>query len=120
MERNIKQSRFLDIESLCIRGGEKVWQIRVDLNVLNHDGNILDCANVAVICAMAHFRLPEVSVIGDEIKIVINYFRLFSYLILKAFDSIFLHKHSSEERNPIPLSILHIPLTTTYAFYDQG
>ena len=89
MERNIKQSRFLDIESLCIRGGEKVWQIRVDLNVLNHDGNILDCANVAVICAMAHFRLPEVSVIGDEIKIVINYFRLFSYLILNAFDSIF-------------------------------
>ena len=70
LERNIKQSRFLDIESLCIRGGEKVWQIRIDLNVLNHDGNILDCANVALICAVAHFRLPEVSVIGDEIKIV--------------------------------------------------
>jgi exosome complex RNA-binding protein Rrp42 (RNase PH superfamily) len=41
---------------------------------LNHDGNILDCANVALICAMAHFRLPEVSVIGDEIKIVNIFF----------------------------------------------
>ena len=70
LERNVKQSRFLDVESLCIRGGEKVWQIRVDLNVLNHDGNILDCANIALVCAVAHFRLPEVSVIGDEIKIV--------------------------------------------------
>lgn len=53
----------------------KVWQIRVDLNVLNFDGNILDCANVALICSMAHFRLPEVSVVGDEIKIVNKSFR---------------------------------------------
>ena len=41
---------------------------------MNYDGNILDCANVALICAMAHFRLPEVSVIGDEIKIVNIFF----------------------------------------------
>ncbi len=91
LERNVKQSRCLDIESLCIRAGEKgnikifflnkktiltlfkiVWQIRVDLNVLNHDGNILDCANIALICALSHYRLPEVSVIGDQIKIVIT------------------------------------------------
>lgn len=70
LEKNVKQSRFLDIETMCIRAGEKVWQIRVDMNVLNHDGNILDCANIALVCAIAHFRLPEVSVIGDEIKIV--------------------------------------------------
>lgn len=59
------------MESLCIRAAEKVWQIRVDLNVLNHEGNILDCANTAVVCALAHYRLPEISVIGDQIKIVI-------------------------------------------------
>jgi exosome complex component RRP45 len=70
LEKNVKQSRFLDIETLCIRAGEKVWQIRVDLNVLNHDGNILDCANIALICSIAHFRLSDVSVVGDEIKIV--------------------------------------------------
>jgi exosome complex component RRP45 len=72
LEKNVKQSRFLDIETLCIRAGEKVWQIRVDLNVLNHDGNILDCANIALVCSIAHFRLPDVSVVGDEIKIVIR------------------------------------------------
>ena len=70
LERNVKQSRFLDVESLCIRAAEKVWQIRVDLNALNHDGNILDCANLALVCAVAHYRIPEVSVTGDEIKIV--------------------------------------------------
>jgi len=97
LERNIKQSRCLDVESLCIRAGEKVWQIRVDLNVLNHDGNILDCANMALIASLAHFKLPEVSVTGDEIKI-----------------------YSFEERDPISLTILHMPLTVTFGFFDQG
>jgi len=97
LERNLKQSNFMDFESLCIRGAEKVWQIRVDLNVLNNDGNILDCANLALICAIAHYRLLDVGVMGDQIRIF-----------------------PVEERNPIPLTILHMPLTTTFAFFDQG
>ena len=70
MERNVKQSRFLDFETLCLRAGEKVWQIRADLNVLNYDGNILDCANIALVAAIAHFRLPEVSIEGEKVTIV--------------------------------------------------
>lgn len=27
-------------QSLCIKAEEKVWGIRVDLNVLNHEGNL--------------------------------------------------------------------------------
>ena len=34
----------------------QVWEIRVDLHVLNHDGNIIDCASVAAIAALAHFK----------------------------------------------------------------
>jgi exosome complex RNA-binding protein Rrp42 (RNase PH superfamily) len=34
----------------------KVWEISVNLNVLDYDGNILDCANLAALCALAHFR----------------------------------------------------------------
>ena len=84
LERNVKQSRFIDFETLCLRSGEKVWQIRVDLNVLNYDGNILDCANIALVASVAHFRLPEVSVEGDIITIVINIRSLVSYSYLKS------------------------------------
>ncbi len=70
LERNVKQSQCLDLEALCIRAGEKVWQIRVDLSALNHDGNLLDCANLALICALSHYRIPEVAVEGEQIKIV--------------------------------------------------
>lgn len=56
LERCIKESRCVDTESLCIVSGEKVLAIRVDVHVLNHDGNIIDCASIAAITALAHFR----------------------------------------------------------------
>lgn len=40
LERALKESRCVDLESLCIKAEEKVWRIRVDLNVLNHEGNL--------------------------------------------------------------------------------
>lgn len=41
LERAFKDSRCIDLESLCITAEEKVWSLRVDLNVLNHEGNII-------------------------------------------------------------------------------
>ena len=40
LERAFKDSRCVDLESLCIVSEEKVWNIRVDINVLNHEGNV--------------------------------------------------------------------------------
>lgn len=31
---------------------------------------MLDCASLAAMCALRHFRRPEVEVIGDEIIVV--------------------------------------------------
>ncbi|CAH1777156.1 unnamed protein product [Owenia fusiformis] len=97
LERSIKNSRCVDLESLCIMAGEKVWELRVDVHVLNHEGNILDCANIAAIAALAHFRRPDVTVCGEEITV-----------------------HPADERDPVPLSILHMPLCVTFAFFHNG
>ena len=35
----------------------QVWSVRVDVLVLNHSGNILDCCCIAAIASLAHFRL---------------------------------------------------------------
>lgn len=48
----------------------QVWQIRVDLHLLNHDGNIIDAASIAAIVALCHFRRPDVSVQGEEVTLV--------------------------------------------------
>lgn len=41
LERTIRDSRCIDMESLCIIAEEKVWNLRVDITVLNHEGNVV-------------------------------------------------------------------------------
>ena len=97
LERTLRESHCLDTESLCITAGLKVWSIRVDVHVLNHDGNIIDASGIAAIAAMAHFRRPDVTICGEEVTI-----------------------HTLEDRDPIPLSVHHMPICVSFAFFDQG
>ncbi|XP_025729899.1 exosome complex component RRP45 [Callorhinus ursinus] len=97
LERCLRNSKCIDTESLCVVAGEKVWQIRVDLHLLNHDGNIIDAASIAAIVALCHFRRPDVSVQGDEVTL-----------------------YTPEERDPVPLSIHHLPICVSFAFFQQG
>ena len=69
LERCLKESKAVDTESLCIVTEEKVWGIRLDIRVLNHAGNVTDCASIAGLAALAHFRRPDASLIGDEVKV---------------------------------------------------
>jgi len=70
IERVLKDSRAIDTEGLCIKAEEKVWSIRTDIHILDDGGNILDCACIAAIAALLHFRRPEVSLHGDEVTVV--------------------------------------------------
>uniref|UniRef100_A0A3B4B6C4 Exosome complex component RRP45 n=1 Tax=Periophthalmus magnuspinnatus TaxID=409849 RepID=A0A3B4B6C4_9GOBI len=70
LERCFRNSKCIDTESLCVVSGEKVWQIRVDVHTLNHDGNLMDAASIAAITALCHFRRPDVSIQGEEITVV--------------------------------------------------
>ncbi|XP_036372728.1 exosome complex component RRP45 isoform X2 [Megalops cyprinoides] len=97
LERCLRNSKCIDTESLCVVSGEKVWQIRVDVHVLNHDGNIMDAASIAAITALCHFRRPDVGIQGEEVTV-----------------------YSPEERDPIPLSIYHMPICVSFSFFQQG
>ena len=48
----------------------QVWHIRLTLHFLADAGNLLDCACLAGMVALKHFRRPDVEVIGDEITVV--------------------------------------------------
>ncbi|XP_053317391.1 exosome complex component RRP45 [Spea bombifrons] len=97
LERCLRNSKCIDTESLCVAAGEKVWQIRVDIHLLNHEGNIIDAASIAAIAALCHFRRPDVSVQGEEVTV-----------------------YTPEERDPVPLSIHHMPICVSFAFFQQG
>lgn len=69
LERLLIESRCLDTESLCIVAEEKVWCVRVDVRILNHAGNVADCASVAAVAALAHFRRPDVTLDGSVVTV---------------------------------------------------
>jgi exosome complex component RRP45 len=48
----------------------KVWHLRLTLHFLSDSGNLLDCAALASMAALRHYRKPEVEVLGDEVIIV--------------------------------------------------
>lgn len=63
IDRGIRESKLIDFEKLCIKPGEKVWQVSVDLYAVNNDGNLLDAAGLAAIVALANAKL---SVYNEE------------------------------------------------------
>ncbi|KAF9466752.1 ribosomal protein S5 domain 2-type protein [Collybia nuda] len=96
LDKVLRRSDAVDKESLCILAGQRVWHIRLTLHFLADSGNMLDCACLAGMVALKHFRRPDVEVIGDEVTV-----------------------HLPSERAPVPLSIHHTPFCFTFAFFPD-
>ncbi|KAG6841172.1 hypothetical protein C0991_001097 [Blastosporella zonata] len=96
LDKVLKRSDAVDKESLCILAGQRVWHIRLTLHFLSDAGNMLDCACLAGMVALKHFRRPDVEVVGDEVTV-----------------------HQPTERAPIPLAIHHTPFCFTFAFFSD-
>jgi exosome complex component RRP42 len=59
VDRGIRESKCIDLEKLCIEQGKKVWNINVDIHILDHDGNLIDAASLAAIAALSTARIPK-------------------------------------------------------------
>ncbi|MBS3072248.1 exosome complex protein Rrp42 [Candidatus Pacearchaeota archaeon] len=58
VDRGIRESKYIDLNKLCIEKGEKVWQIFVDVYSINDDGNLLDAAFIASVAALKDAKIP--------------------------------------------------------------
>ena len=58
VDRGIRESGFIDFRGLCIKSGEKVWQVFVDIIAINDDGNLMDVAGIAALIALGRARMP--------------------------------------------------------------
>lgn len=95
IEKAIRRSQALDLESLVIEAGKQCWMIRADVHYLNYDGGLVDATCIGVTTALLHFKMPDMT-FDDNGKLII---------------------HSMEERPPISLSILHIPICVSFSFF---
>jgi exosome complex component RRP42 len=58
IDRGVRESGVIDWEKLCIKSGEKVWQINLDIYAINNDGNLFDAAALAALVVLSNARLP--------------------------------------------------------------
>lgn len=59
IDRGIRESKFIEFEKLCIKEGEKVWTVFVDIYTINDDGNLLDAAGLGAIMALKNVKIPK-------------------------------------------------------------
>ncbi|URE11760.1 Zinc finger, C3HC4 type (RING finger) [Musa troglodytarum] len=100
IDRGLRESRAMDMESLCVVVGKSVWSIRVDLHIVDNGGNLIDAANIAALAALLTFRRPDCTLGGDDGQELIM--------------------HDSEVREPLPLIIHHLPIAVTFAVFGEG
>jgi len=59
IDRVIRESKVIELEKLCIKSGEKVWTVFVDIYSINDDGNLLDAAGIGAIAALKNAKIPK-------------------------------------------------------------
>ena len=52
VDRGLRESKALDLKKLCIKEGEKVFIVFVDIYVLDYDGNLIDASAMAALTAL--------------------------------------------------------------------
>lgn len=67
VDRGIRESDALDLKSLCIKKGEKVWMFAIDIYSLNNDGNLADAIGLAALAALKDAKYPKYDAKEDKI-----------------------------------------------------
>ena len=58
VDRTIRESKVIDVEKLCVKAGEKVWIVFVDIYILADDGNLIDASTLAAMAALYNAKVP--------------------------------------------------------------
>ncbi|MCD4759302.1 exosome complex protein Rrp42 [archaeon] len=66
VDRGIRESGMLDFEKLCIREGELVYNIIVDIYPINDAGNLIDASAFAAVAALKNAVLPKL--VDDKVQ----------------------------------------------------
>jgi len=59
IDRGVRESEFIDMPKLCVKAGEKVWAVFIDIYPVNDDGNLIDAAALAAVAALRSAVFPE-------------------------------------------------------------
>jgi exosome complex component RRP42 len=67
VDRGLRESKALDLKKLCIKEGEKVFVVFIDIYVLDHDGNLIDASALAALTALLTTKIKAYEVKNGEL-----------------------------------------------------
>lgn len=59
LDRVIRESKFIELDKLCVKKGEKVWTVFIDVYSINDDGNLFDAAGFGIVAALKTAKIPK-------------------------------------------------------------
>jgi len=60
VDRGIRESEAIDMGKLCVKAGEKVWAVLIDIYPINDGGNLIDASFLAAMAALKTAVFPEI------------------------------------------------------------
>jgi exosome complex component RRP42 len=91
-DRAIRESKVIDLDSLCIVHGKRVWIVYIDIHVLDYNGNLFDACQMATLAALSCTMVPPARDSGSN----------------------------EDEDAPQPLAINKKPISMTFAKIGEG
>lgn len=67
IDRMVRESKVIELEKLCIKEGEKVWNVIIDIYAINADGNLLDASGIGAIVALKNAKIPKYDKKTDKV-----------------------------------------------------
>ncbi|MDE1851535.1 MAG: exosome complex protein Rrp42 [Candidatus Micrarchaeota archaeon] len=69
IDRGIRAANVIDMEALFVEP-EKVWEVFIDIYILNYHGNLFDAGTLAATAALKSARMPKAEKVGEEITVI--------------------------------------------------
>ncbi len=66
VDRAIREGKALDFFKLCIKKGELVWTVLIDIYPINDAGNLFDAAALAALAALKDAKFPKLE--GEKVN----------------------------------------------------
>lgn len=67
IDRLVRESKMIDLGKLCVKKGEKVWMVFVDIYPINASGNLFDAAALGAVVALHNTKLPKYDAKSEKV-----------------------------------------------------
>lgn len=59
IDRTLRESGAIPFENLVIEEGKTVWEVWLDIHVIDYDGNLIDASMIGALAALLTTKIPE-------------------------------------------------------------